>query len=100
MLTSQTKSGRRRLESTNAARSPLNAVAVSSKDNNNYQQQQQQQEGFNMAQPQTAPKIDQPLRAEVSDKLSVMSHSGAAPCLPFAGEELSGLDNSPLPYTR
>ena len=94
MLASQTKAGRKRLLSTNAPRSPLNSVSKE------YNYQQQQQEGFNMSQPQTASKLDQPVRAEVSDKLSVMSHSGAAPCLPFAGEELSGLDNSPLPYTR
>ena len=94
MLASATKTGRKRLQSTNASRSPLNAVSKE------YNYQKQQQEGFNMSQPQTVSKSDQPLRAEVSQKLSVMSHSGAVPCLPFAGEELSGLDCSPLPYTR
>ena len=49
---------------------------------------------------QNVPKFDSVLQSEVNEKLSILSHGGAVPCLPYAGEELSGLDNAPLPYTR
>lgn len=35
----------------------------------------------------------------IVDKLSVLNHPNAVPCLPFAGEQLSGLSNATLPFT-
>ena len=93
MLASQSPTVRKRVRSFNGPRSPLNAVVT--KDFN-----------FQLGSSATASAATKfgsaaaPQPDEVNEKLSVLIHMEAVPCLPYAGEQLAGLDNAPLPFTR
>ena len=87
MLQQPAPGGQKRLQSHEGPRSPLNTVT---KD-------------FNSPFPSNVlavPKLEPGLSNETSDRLGVLAHEGAVPCLPYAGEQLSGLIGAPLPFTR
>ena len=107
MLASHSSTVRKRVQSFNGPRSPLNTVT---KDFNF-------QLGSSpstlttptlLSTPTTTttaafsvPKFEPvPQNDEVNEKLGVLTHGEAVPCLPYAGEQLSGLENAPLPFTR